>query len=553
MAVSSSEVNLLVYRYLQESGFTHSAFTFGYESLVHKSSVANADLPPGALISILQKGLQYIEIEAHLNEDGSERTIPEPFALLTPQAIRDRRLNAIRDYNRGEEQLAKDAEDRLSGKLVGEDSVTSLKGHTSEVFICSWNPTTDLLASGSKDSTARLWQIPHGRSGPPASEMCMKTTQILKHVRDGTKVKEHKDVTTLDWNSDGTLLATGTFDGQARIWTKDGELKSTLTKHAGPIFSLKWNKSSNYLLSGSVDKTAIVWDAREGTVKQQFEFHKQPTLDVDWRDETVFATCSSDKMIHVCELGLDEPKETFQGHQDEVNAIKWDPSKRFLASCSDDGTAKLWSINASNGLNSNGGDGSQNANSSDDNNNSDNKTDEGATKTDGDGGDTAMVVDSEESTTTSSIKRSTISITSNKSQDPRNKWVHSFDDHTKEVYTIRWSPCGQGSANPNKNLLLASASFDSDIMLWDVESMKRVHWLKEHTNPVYSVSFSPDGNYLASGAFDKCLHIWSVKDGSLIKTYRGPGGIFDVCWNAAGDKVAAGFSDNSVAVVDLRV
>ena len=72
MAVSSSEVNLLVYRYLQESGFTHSAFTFGYESLVHKSSVANADLPPGALISILQKGLQYIEIEAHLNEDGSE-------------------------------------------------------------------------------------------------------------------------------------------------------------------------------------------------------------------------------------------------------------------------------------------------------------------------------------------------------------------------------------------------------------------------------------------------------------------------------------------------
>ena len=124
--------------------------------------------------------------------------------------------------------------------------------------------------------------------------MCTKTTQILKHVRDGTKVKEHKDVTTLDWNSDGTLLATGTFDGQARIWTKDGELKSTLTKHAGPIFSLKWNKSSNYLLSGSVDKTAIVWDAREGTVKQQFEFHKQPTLDVDWKDETVFATCSSD-------------------------------------------------------------------------------------------------------------------------------------------------------------------------------------------------------------------------------------------------------------------
>ena len=547
MAVSSSEINLLVYRYLQESGFTHSAFTFGYESLVHNSSVANADLPPGALISILQKGLQYIEIEAHLNEDGSERAIPEPFALLTPQAIRDRRLNAVRDYNRGEEQLARDAEDRLSGKLVGEDSVTSLKGHTSEVFICSWSPNSDLLASGSKDSTARLWQIPHGRSGPPASEMCMKTTQILKHVRDGAKAKEHKDVTTLDWNSDGSLLATGTFDGQARIWTSSGELKSTLTKHAGPIFSLKWNKSSSYLLSGSVDKTAIVWDAANGTVKQQFEFHRLPVLDVDWKDDNVFATCSSDRLIHVCELGLDEPKDTFEGHENEVNAIKWDPSKRLLASCSDDGTAKLWSMDTASGVNANGADGAQNANANDSSNGND--TDVKKENQDSSG----MQMDVEGAGDGSSIKQSTISITSNKSQDPRNKWVHSFDDHTKEVYTVAWSPCGEGSKNPNKNLLLASASFDSDIMLWDVESMKRVHWLKEHTNPVYSVSFSPDGNYLASGAFDKCLHIWSVKDGSLIRTYRGPGGIFDVCWNAAGDKVAAGFSDNSVAVIDLRV
>jgi transducin (beta)-like 1 len=499
MAVSSSEVNLLVYRYLQESGFTHSAFTFGYESLVHKSTVANADLPPGALVSILQKGLQYIEIEAHLNEDGSERTIPEPFALLAPEAVREHRAQAMasESFLRSQEQLAQDAQDRISGKLVGNDRVTTLRGHSSEVFICSWNPKLDLLASGSKDSTARLWQIPHGDCGPAAGEMANKTTFVLKHVGDGAGSTEHKDVTTLDWNKNGTLLATGTFDGQARIWTREGALKSTLTKHAGPIFSLKWNESGNYLLSGSVDKSAIVWDAATGSVKQQFNFHSQPTLDVDWLDENSFATCSSDRLIHVCELGLDKPKVTFVGHEDEVNAIKWDPSKKMLASCSDDGTAKLWKIDHAETM---------------------------AMEVDESGGD-----------------------------DPRNMWVHSFDDHKKEVYTIRWSPCGEGSANPNKPLLLASASFDSDIMLWDVETTKRVQWLRNHTNPVYSVSFSPDGNYLASGAFDKCLHVWSVKDGSLIKTLRGPGGIFDVCWNATGDKIAAGFSDNSVAVIDLKM
>lgn len=46
----------------------HSAFTFAYESQLAKTSVINTDLPPGALISFIQKGLQYVGIEAHINE-----------------------------------------------------------------------------------------------------------------------------------------------------------------------------------------------------------------------------------------------------------------------------------------------------------------------------------------------------------------------------------------------------------------------------------------------------------------------------------------------------
>lgn len=87
-----------------------------------------------------------------------------------------------------------------------------------------------------------------------------------------------------------------------------------LNRHRGPIFSLKWNKKGEYLLSGSVDKTAIIWNAKSGEVEQVFEFHTAPTLDVDWKDDTSFATCSTDKMIYVCELGKPRPVKTFQGH-----------------------------------------------------------------------------------------------------------------------------------------------------------------------------------------------------------------------------------------------
>lgn len=56
MALTSDELNLLIYRYLRESGFEHSAFTFGHESLIHKSSIDGAAIPPAALITYIQKG-----------------------------------------------------------------------------------------------------------------------------------------------------------------------------------------------------------------------------------------------------------------------------------------------------------------------------------------------------------------------------------------------------------------------------------------------------------------------------------------------------------------
>lgn len=68
MAISAEEVNFLVYRYLQESGHLHSAFTFAYESLITKSSVATihaGNVPPGALISFIQKGLMYLQVSVH--------------------------------------------------------------------------------------------------------------------------------------------------------------------------------------------------------------------------------------------------------------------------------------------------------------------------------------------------------------------------------------------------------------------------------------------------------------------------------------------------------
>ena len=61
-----------------------------------------------------------------------------------------------------------------------------------------------------------------------------------------------------------------------------------------------------------VDRTTIIWDSLTGKHKQQFAFHSAPALDVDWKSEESFASCSTDKQIHVCQLGQDRPVKSFQ-------------------------------------------------------------------------------------------------------------------------------------------------------------------------------------------------------------------------------------------------
>ncbi|KAK7939230.1 hypothetical protein WMY93_002556 [Mugilogobius chulae] len=440
-----------------ESGFSHSAFTFGIESHISQSNINGTLVPPAALISILQKGLQYVEAEISINEDGTvfdgrpieslsliDAVMPD-VVQTRQQAFRDKLAqqqtgNSISATTSGNQANApKNGDATVNGEENGThlnnhsepmeldidveipaSKATVLRGHESEVFICAWNPVSDLLASGSGDSTARIWNLNENNSSS-------STQLVLRHcIREGGQdVPSNKDVTSLDWN------------------------------------------------------TTIIWDAHTGEAKQQFPFHSAPALDVDWQNNTTFASCSTDMCIHVCRLGSDRPLKTFQGHTNEVNAIKWDPSGMLLASCSDDMTLKIWSM-----------------------------------------------------------KQETC--------------VHDLQAHSKEIYTIKWSPTGPGTNNPNSNIMLASASFDSTVRLWDVERGVCIHTLTKHQEPVYSVAFSPDGKHLASGSFDKCVHIWNTTTGALVHSYRGTGGIFEVCWNSTGDKVGASASDGSVCVLDLR-
>jgi len=362
---------------------------------------------------------------------------------------------------------------------AGPDEILELQMHESEVFMCAWNPVfTNLIATGSGDASARIWEMngTHSKDG-------VRAVKLLPHGND-IKNKKNKDVTTLEWSSDGEFLATGSYDGVARVWARNGSLLHTLKKHRGPIFSLKWNRKGNFLLSGSYDLTAIVWDVSEvkpDPVVQRFTDHEAPVLDVDWRDDTTFASCSTDKTVNIYRVGEIKPVKVYRGHVDEVNAVKWDPSGAFLASCSDDCTAKVWEVDSD-----------------------------------------------------------------------RTEPLYDFTSHSQEIYTVKWSPTGPGSANATSRRILATASFDGTVRLWDVADGSCYRVFSRHRDSVYSVAFAPSGEYLASGSLAGQMYIWNIEEGRHVKSYKGRGDIFEVAWNKEETMVAACFSSNVVAVIDFE-
>jgi WD40 repeat protein len=79
--------------------------------------------------------------------------------------------------------------------------------------------------------------------------------------------------------------------------------------------------------------------------------------------------------------------------------------------------------------------------------------------------------------------------------------------HKGGVHSLAFSPDGK---------LLASASDDKMVKLWDVARVKEAATLSGHTDRVRAVAFSPDGKILASCGLDFHLRLWEVPGGKAI-------------------------------------
>ena len=111
-----------------------------------------------------------------------------------------------------------------------------------------------------------------------------------------------------------------------------------------------------------------------------------------------------------------------------------------------------------------------------------------------------------------------------------------LEGHGDVVWGLSFSPDGE---------TIASSSVDKTVKLWRRDG-SLLATFKGHTNSVSCVAFSPDNKSIASASLDKTVKIWQ-RDGSLLATFKGhTNSVTSVAFSPDGQTIASASTDKTI-------
>lgn len=122
--------------------------------------------------------------------------------------------------------------------------------------------------------------------------------------------------------------------------------------------------------------------------------------------------------------------------------------------------------------------------------------------------------------------------------------LRTLEGHSKQISALRFS---------SDSKTLFSASFDGQIMEWDVATGEKRKLIWGWYEPIYGLDLSPDGRYLVYGFSPDSLIVWDMQAELAVIRFSMPGGTRPMCvaWSPTDASFAVGSQDGKVSIYDV--
>ncbi len=435
----------------------------------------------------------------------------------------------------------------------------------------SFSGENQMIATGLEDGSIKLWS----RDGQLLQTLSHETESVDKVAfarsgeilvtaskRQGIKIWEKRpdqrfelqaeiipeeDLMSVAISDQAQAIATtGIRDDIVTLWDMEGSpVRSleTAERHRDRINDLSFSDDGRWLVTGSADETVKLWDLSTNQLIRTIQIDKV-VFSVLLLDEKTVAVGTKEGTVELWPtdgtLGQD-----FRGrHRDSVDGLALSPDKTKLVSRSADQTLNVWDIS-----------GLELTDTIEDH--EDRVTDVSFS----DSSDVIISTSQDRSLRLWQFGRSAPSIDgTNPSFSPDQRiiataeegnillWrtngtlIHKFTAHSAPVTEISFSPQGN---------TMASAAADGAIKLWALEGEqvdgKPLKSWTGHQDTVASLRFSPNGETIASGSVDKTIKLWSL-EGALLKRFAADKDVTSVEWSPDGSVIASAGRDQKLSI-----